>query len=141
MRISDWSSDVCSSDLQVFAGFLVHALHGQLHLAAVHADALHLHGVAFLHHVGNGVDALRRQLADVDEAVARTQEVHEGAEVDHLHYLAVVDLADLRLRHDRADRKSVVEGKSVSVRVDLGGRRRIKKKKKHKDSTQRKTIN
>src|SRR3546814_12886737 len=28
-----------------------------------------------------------------------------------------------------ADRKSVVEGKSVSVRVDLGGRRTIKKKK------------
>src|SRR3546814_14351776 len=28
------------------------------------------------------------------------------------------------------DRKSVVEGKSVSVRVDLGGRRIIKKKKK-----------
>src|SRR3546814_12406970 len=30
------------------------------------------------------------------------------------------------------DRKSVVEGKSVSVRVDLGGRRSIKKKKKKK---------
>src|SRR3546814_14459451 len=29
----------------------------------------------------------------------------------------------------RADRKSVVSGKSVSVRVDLGGRRIIKKKK------------
>src|SRR3546814_14619340 len=29
-----------------------------------------------------------------------------------------------------ADRKSVVSGKSVSVRVDLGGRRSIKKKKK-----------
>src|SRR3546814_12589572 len=29
-----------------------------------------------------------------------------------------------------ADRKSVVEGKRVSVRVDLGGRRAIKKKKK-----------
>src|SRR3546814_19721048 len=29
-------------------------------------------------------------------------------------------------------RKSVVEGKSVSVRVDLGGRRIIKKKKKNK---------
>src|SRR3546814_17310197 len=28
------------------------------------------------------------------------------------------------------DRKSVVEGKSVSVRVDLGGRRILKKKKK-----------
>src|SRR3546814_19364493 len=36
--------------------------------------------------------------------------------------------------HDRAleftDRESVVSGKSVSVRVDLGGRRFIKKKKK-----------
>src|SRR3546814_19907465 len=31
---------------------------------------------------------------------------------------------------DRRDRKSVVEGKSVSVRVDLGGRRIIKKKNK-----------
>src|SRR3546814_12857855 len=29
----------------------------------------------------------------------------------------------------QADRKSVVEGKSVSVRVDFGGRRFIKKKK------------
>src|SRR3546814_15212836 len=29
-----------------------------------------------------------------------------------------------------SDRKSVVQGKSVSVRVDLGGRRIIKKKKK-----------
>src|SRR3546814_12397242 len=29
---------------------------------------------------------------------------------------------------ERGDRKSVVEGKSVSVRVDLGGRRIIKKK-------------
>src|SRR3546814_15105399 len=30
---------------------------------------------------------------------------------------------------DQIDRKSVVKGKSVSVRVDLGGRRIIKKKK------------
>src|SRR3546814_15806039 len=33
-----------------------------------------------------------------------------------------------------ADRKSVVYGKSVSVRVDLGGRRIIKKKKKRQNS-------
>src|SRR3546814_16459595 len=32
----------------------------------------------------------------------------------------------------RSDRKSVVSGKSVSVRVDLGGRRSIKKKTKTK---------
>src|SRR3546814_13304846 len=37
-------------------------------------------------------------------------------------------LAWIFIRH--LDRKSVVEGKRVSVRVDLGGRRRIKKKKK-----------
>src|SRR3546814_15543734 len=37
---------------------------------------------------------------------------------------------DPRYRHaDYGDRKSVVSGKSVSVRVDLGGRRIIKKKK------------
>src|SRR3546814_11409243 len=33
-----------------------------------------------------------------------------------------------RVKRRRLDRKSVVEGKSVSVRVDLGGRRIIKKK-------------
>src|SRR3546814_11805148 len=39
-----------------------------------------------------------------------------------------------RSRNDRVatDRKSVVSGKSVPVRVDLGGRRIIKKKKKEK---------
>src|SRR3546814_12455958 len=34
------------------------------------------------------------------------------------------------------ERKSVVEGKSVSVRVDIGGRRIIKKKIKNNKSTQ-----
>src|SRR3546814_16587407 len=37
-----------------------------------------------------------------------------------------------RFRATVRDRKSVVWGKSVSVRVDLGGRRIIKKKKKHR---------
>src|SRR3546814_18491936 len=39
----------------------------------------------------------------------------------------------------RRDRKSVVEGKSVSVRVDLGGRRIIKKNKST-TSTQESTV-
>src|SRR3546814_18207511 len=39
-------------------------------------------------------------------------------------------LEDIDQRRERAiDRKSVVSGKSVSVRVDLGGRRIIKKQK------------
>src|SRR3546814_15863004 len=51
----------------------------------------------------------------------------------------LVNLADADLHvlgYDRflagLDRKSVVEGKRVSVRVDLGGRRIIKKKKTQK---------
>src|SRR3546814_19567802 len=41
-----------------------------------------------------------------------------------------------RTRPRSGDRKSVVEGKSVSVRVDLGGCRIIKKKKWTKNSRQ-----
>src|SRR3546814_18187178 len=36
---------------------------------------------------------------------------------------------------ERQDRKSVVQGKSVSVRVDLGGRRIIKQKKRQTECT------
>src|SRR3546814_12587066 len=39
------------------------------------------------------------------------------------------------------DRKSVVEGKSVSVRVDLGGRRIITKKKKSTKTIRRRICN
>src|SRR3546814_16364091 len=39
-------------------------------------------------------------------------------------------LGEGQCRGEAADRKSVGEGKGVSVRVDLGGRRVIKKKKK-----------
>src|SRR3546814_11944841 len=43
--------------------------------------------------------------------------------------VAIEPPAELRRMMRERDRKSVVEGKSVSVRVDLGGRRNIKKKK------------
>src|SRR3546814_16012566 len=42
--------------------------------------------------------------------------------------------------HVQADRKSVVSGKSVSVRVDLGGRRIIKKTKRRKTTYRRQEI-
>src|SRR3546814_11784230 len=84
MRISDWSSDVCSSDL--VAGRLNVSRQPVTHALAV------LKAQGFL------------------EASGR-----QGLTV------APIDPALL-------DRKSVVEGKSVSVRVDLGGRRIIKKK-------------
>src|SRR3546814_17779158 len=80
MRISDWSSDVCSSDLQS----------------------------ALIIDLGNWViRAACNQLAE----------------------LARQGLGDRFLTiHVSPDRKSVVLGKSVSVHVDLGGRRIIKQK-------------
>src|SRR3546814_11384158 len=83
MRISDWSSDVCSSDLDHVAGERVAVVHEAVPglLAGRKAGV-----VARGHHMGLGADA-------------------QGE-----------------------DWKSVVSGKSVSVRVDIGGRRIIKKK-------------
>src|SRR3546814_19907721 len=49
------------------------------------------------------------------------------------HYSAIVEQPDSPLAHvtdAEGDRTSVVSGKSVSVSVDLGGRRIINKKKK-----------
>src|SRR3546814_11651742 len=91
MRISDWSSDVCSSDL---LGQGLGRLSGK---------------VFRIGHLGDFNDlSLCGTLAGVE-----------------------MGLAAARVPHQRGglDRKSVVEGKSVSVRVDLGGRRIIKKKK------------
>src|SRR3546814_13591045 len=44
-------------------------------------------------------------------------------------------------KNREAARKSVVQGKSVSVRVDLGGRRIIKKKKHEQNPVNKDTIN
>src|SRR3546814_15985862 len=96
MRISDWSSDVCSSDLQF----------GDV----ARRDAL---------------QCRQRQLvAIVLEGVAIDVQTF-GVPVD-----AMLGRAPRAFREQliAGDRKSVVSGKSVSVRVDLGGRRIIKKK-------------
>src|SRR3546814_14447396 len=89
MRISDWSSDVCSSDLS------------SMRTANSSPETAH-----------NCVTSA------LSLPIART---------------ALPSSTSARLavsRSIRGDRKSVVSGTSVSVRVDLGGRRIIKKKKK-----------
>src|SRR3546814_11545812 len=99
MRISDWSSDVCSSDL-------------------VDDGLLELGG-------GEGQAPHPADRAGVDQVLG-PELVGELAEVELGHH-------DPRIAAEHlADRKSVVQGKSVSVRVDLGGRRIITKKKKQK---------
>src|SRR5438309_6711649 len=115
----------------VLAGRLVDLLHAELDLAAiVEAEDLDLDRVADVDDVGDLADALRRKLADVDEAVLGAEEVHEGTEVDDLDDLAVVDDAELRLGDDAADpvdrllrRLGVDRGdldRAVVVDVDLG---------------------
>src|SRR3546814_14147074 len=85
--------------------------------------------------VVDGVDAAvvgAQQLALELKIVGRVREDHVDRGLRHgLHQRDAVALPDHILLH-RLDRKSVAKGKSVSVRVDLGGRRIIKKKKKHK---------
>src|SRR3546814_15583132 len=102
MRISDWSSDVCSSDLGGGDGFARHLGDdpGQHLLVAEQREE----GVV-------GVPIILHRDADM-----QPDRLDGGA------------AAGERL----ADRKSVVSGKSVSVRVDLGGRRILKKNNKTK---------
>src|SRR3546814_18180645 len=93
MRISDWSSDVSSSDLSTLV-----------------KSALEQY-----------------TYTSPDGAVYYFQRVHADNQkmIGAMHiraYLMTVTRPD-------GDRKSVVSGTSVSVRVDLGGRRIIKTKK------------
>src|SRR3546814_17387105 len=108
MRISDWSSDVCSSDLET--DFLDQPLHDRLE--AARADILDL----FVH--------LCREFRDAcDRIVSEVQRHAFGAEKCRIL------LGKTGLRLAGKDRKSVGEGKSVSERLGVGGLRIITKKK------------
>src|SRR3546814_16417322 len=105
MRISDWSSDVCSSDLRAID--LVFDGRDGIGFGRVRA------GHRFLGKMDlRDVAAQERHPLDLDKNISAVRK-------DVLRALGIVGL----------DRKSVVWGKSVSVRVDLGGRRTIKKQK------------
>src|SRR3546814_12555454 len=128
MRISDWSSDVCSSDLQD-------------------------HGMKDQHEIGQRQKPMR----SIEEAVGNALDERDGDQRNHgikgplaqtLRRVAETGEQGLdriacgRLRATRrsfepapphGDRKSVGSGKSVSVRVDLGGGRIIKKKNKEQN--------
>src|SRR3546814_12521838 len=96
MRISDWSSDVCSSDLE----------------ADRRDHGWKKAGSSFRSERRSWMEAKRRRCCK-DTAAFKVGFGRTGTQL---------------LRFAPEDRKSVVEGKRVSVRVDLGGRRSIKKK-------------
>src|SRR3546814_15169929 len=93
MRMSDWSSDVCSSDLRL--GHRVREV-GQL---------VHIHLSPFPSRSGEG-------RGHVSYSAAMAVGSESGSLIES------------------RDRKSVVKGKRVSVRVDHGGRRIVKKIKR-----------
>src|SRR3546814_19483549 len=112
MRISDWSSDVCSSDLPQPDRDLARE---QRCLATDHlAEEEHAH---------QGCDNFGDENHRIADQAARV-ELANG--LDH----GAAENGAIEQRN--GDRKSVVLGKSVSVRVDLGGRSLLKKKNNHK---------
>src|SRR3546814_20243750 len=109
MRISDWSSDVCSSDLIGKLQMRRHIRHRPSQGVAIDPAAAQA-GTMRAYHIQ------MRVIANMQHLPGRQLQTRTGGMED-------------------ADRKSVVWGKSVSVRVDLGGRRSMKKKTRRQLST------
>src|SRR3546814_15062371 len=103
MRISDWSSDVCSSDL--------HEIFEQRRTALAGFQRILI---------------IRNPVTEIVGEIGRAPRALIAGVLMKLAALAG-DSLDCRRA---GDRKSGVSGKSVSVRVDLGGLRLIKKNKK-----------
>src|SRR3546814_17576117 len=124
MRISDWSSDVCSSDLP--GADCIARRSPQYALAAGRtrpevfrkSDAMGL------------IDRLLGR-SDDRETAALYAAIVARARVPHWYIDGgVPDTVDGRF--DMIERQSDVQGRSVSVRVVCGGRRILKKKKNDK---------
>src|SRR3546814_12814637 len=114
MRMSDWSSDVCSSDLlDIERQFSLDAM-GVLTLPIRHA--------------------IEKRRFEQAKLKAANDSLVIAAETRQAWYRAVA--AQQAAVYVGQDRKSGVSGKSVSVRVDLGGPRLLKKKTK-KTKTQK----
>src|SRR3546814_19714598 len=119
MRISDWSSDVCSSDL---GGAEAEGEPGQRRQVGGAADPLgegQPHALALAEVGDHQAEEDEREHDLPDRQGADTALLVEGADdEDHRDDGEVM-----------GDRKSVVQGKRMYGRVDLGGSRIIKKKK------------
>src|SRR3546814_16705381 len=121
MRISDWSSDVCSSDL-------------------LRND----NGPVFFSRSlpRPPTEEIQRKISGNAKASDQDQATKPPHRLKPASYHRASSFPRRRksLFHPKfqiRDRKSVVSGKSVSVRVDLGGRRIIKKKNNKKTNQNR----
>src|SRR3546814_12575330 len=119
MRISDWSSDVCSSDLLVDR-----ICHSSLMIAdfrnGTFGENLTIWSCHFTARFGAASISGAKALVRTPNV---TRHDYVSGRPDTVHWISI-------------DRKRGVLGKSVSVRVELGGRRLIKKKNKHTHTRQ-----
>src|SRR3546814_13330915 len=112
MRISDWSSDVCSSDLQ-----------NRVAVACFASNVARLETVIQVaEDCGRRICLLGRSMHRIVECARES-----GYLLGHRTFVSEEEVD--YLPRNEVDRKSVVQGKSVSVRVDFGGRRIIQTKK------------
>src|SRR3546814_18511010 len=116
MRISDWSSDACSSDLAAIPVNYLTAWQLLVTMGSLSRDE-----TVLIHNAGGGVG-----LACID--VAR----HIGAPIIGTASSGKHAFLEERGLHAAIRSDELRVGKSVSVSVDLGGRRYIKTKKKRK---------
>src|SRR3546814_20335649 len=114
MRISDWSSDVCSSDL-TFAR--INEIAGDpIRAGEAWAEAAYLNGRP------------ERALVQPNNLTKRSDlDYYARARIEAR--IAALTPVGLALRR-QGERQHVGEGKRVSVHVGHGGRRNIKKKKR-----------
>src|SRR3546814_19353097 len=125
MRISDWSSDVCSSDLLRHRRSVKRALAGA-------ASAANSSSRKPIQQDRPGKCSLASVAAAHWRAVAPSQHNTSNSNCLQATGESVMrpELTGSSLGRVQ-DRKSVVEGTRESVSVDVGGRRIIKKKKKY----------
>src|SRR3546814_17256306 len=117
MRISDWSSDVCSSDLEKK---IKPASWGSMDNEAVIADLCAIRGIGrwtaamFLIFNLQRPDVLPLDDATLLKAIS-------------LHSFSGEPVSRFEAREDAQDRNSVVMGKGLSIRVGLGVSKIMKK--------------
>src|SRR3546814_13881255 len=132
MRISDWSSDVCASDLRTgthptnrFEESLT--IRGKAFIAGAYEHPLRVipdRTVAQVH-----ADVAVGALADAGLSMSDVDAYFCAGDAPGFGGFSMAEYLGLQLSHidttatGGSDRKSAVSGKSVSGRVDLGGRR------------------
>src|SRR3546814_20709674 len=117
MRISDWSSDVCSSDLIASRADALRWRQANLAEGVTLGELLSDGSMPVVHPATPATDIANQMIAE-DMGRICVVDPQSGA------LIGIIARRNLL----SADRTSVVQGKSVSVRVDIGSRGIMKKK-------------